>query len=1139
MSDTIPFTHAAAPPKKKRRMLRWVPLVLGGLLLVGLWLAPGLLAKSAYKDKLIADLTADVNGKVTVGEVSLNWLHPVEAFDVSVTDTGGRAVLAAKRVSTSKTLLEFLLNRSDLGTLKVEKPTAEVRFEGGSTNVQQVFARYMEGESTSARPVVAVELTDGTVRLTDAKGTTELTAVGGTATVPTGSEPITFKLTATAGGVVTAEGEVGGGGKATLDAADFDLGVLAPAVRHVAPDVTADGKLRSKLVATWTPKEKGLPAFTAEGDVHLTEVSVVAPQLGPNPAKLKTADVPVSASFDGKTLKVSRLSLSCDVGTASFIGEYDTTSSPEAILNQTGLKLDADIDLARLGTVAPGLLRLKPGTELTSGRVTANVVSGRGEKGVTWSGSVVTSKIEGVRDGKRLVWEQPLGVTFAGRVRPDGLPAFDNLVVQSDFIGAQARGEPESFDAIANINLTTLGTHLEELLDLNGLKLRGDVKELLVRVRPKEGGGFTLTAGGTVQNLSVSDNTGVLVSDPNLALAAKAEGVIKDGKVRVDAGSATVTAGTDTFALTLLEPVSDVKAFQTGKASVALTGDLNKWRGRVGKLVGWPSDWAIGGTATEATGVVSLGNVMTAEKVKLNLTNAHFRGVGLAIDESTLAVETAADGSVTFDPKTGAVVFTNTAVSSPTISGAVAKLDITPTSKGEYGMTGKANIVARLDRVQKTLQLQSARDLSDQFRGTATGVVEVDAPTFDRMNFVVDLAVDKFAFGSLTKPAWTEPWVRVKGGVGYQFSTDTLALTNAVMERDGLTVSGSGTVARVTTEANLNVSGTLGYDLAKLEPVLKEYLGKSAAASGKDTRAFKASGGVLAGKPVTVDMSGVNGNAGLSWTSLRAYGFDVGRGDLTATAEQGRVTTTPIRATFGGGVVTAEPTLRLTPGAYDLSFKPGRVVEKAKLTPAVCAEAIGYALPAIANAAQADGVVSFDLAENSFPLTDPASGSFKGTLTVHEGAVSPGPVITQLLDVLDIKSPTVQLAKNTAVPVEMRNGRVTHSNFTFLIGNTPVATSGSVGTDGTLEMTVTVPVGGTVAEKLLPKQPALQRAIAKQQISVKFKGTLAKPQLDADGMRGQLQAVVKGAAKEAVQEKGTELLDDALKKGLDKLFKKK
>lgn len=1143
-----PATLPLAPPvvpKRKRRWLRWVLLVLLVLLLVGVWLAPGVLAKSAYKDQFVAQLTADVNGTVTVGEVSLNWLHPVEAFDVKVTDASGKPVLTAARASTSKTLLEFLMNRSDLGTLRVAQPKADVTFADGTTNMQTVFAKYLTGPGTGTRPVVAVEWADGTVKLSDAAGSTELTAVSGSARLPAGTDPITFQLTATAGGPLAAEGEIGTGGKVSLDATGFDLASLAPAVRHVAPGVVANGKLGSKLSGTWTLKENGLPAFTADGTVSVTDATVAAPQLGDKPVKLASADMPVSVTCDGRVVKVSKLSLTCDVGTVSAAGEYDTAGPVQAVLNQPGLKLDADIDLAKLGTIAPGLLRLKPGTELTRGRVVAKVASSPGPNGATWNGSVVTSKIEGVQGGRAVAWEQPLSVAFAGRVRADGMPVFDDLVVSSDFIGARAQGEPDKFNAIANINLDVLSKHLEDLLDLNGLKLQGYAKELFVKVRPREGGGWALTLSGSVQNLVVRDNSGVLVSDPNLEVSGTAEGDARDGLVRVEAGHGSVTAGTDTVVLTLLEPIADVRAFSSGKASVALTGDLNRWRGRVGQLVGWPKEWEIGGTATQLTGVVTLGKVISAEKVKLAVTNAHYRGCGLAIDEPTLRIDTVEpDGRITFDPATGAVGFTRTVVGSETVSGAVAKLDVAPNAKNEYGMSGKANVVARLDRVQKTLQLQSARDLSDQFRGTATGSVEVVAPTFDQMTFVTDLTVEKFSFGPPQAPTWSEPLVKVRGGVGYTFSTETLTLTNAVAERDGFTLTANGTVGKLSTEAALNLTGTVAYDLAKVEPTLREHLGKTAAASGKDVKAFRATGNVLAGKPATVNLTGLSATAGLGWTSLRAYGFDVGKGELTATADRGRLTTTPVRATFGGGTVTAEPTVTLNPGLFDLSFKPGRVVERAKLTPQVCAEAVGYALPAIANSAQADGVVSFDLGSNLFPLTNPAAGSFKGTLTVHEGAVSPSPMVTQILDVLGVSTPAVQLQKESVVPVELKNGRVTHSNFTFMVGNTPVSTSGSVGTDGTLDMTVTVPVGTSLAEKLAAKAPpAVQQAIARQKVAVKVKGTLDKPQLDADGMRAQMQAVVANVAKDAVQDtvkdKGKELLDDALQKGLDKFFKKK
>jgi len=74
---------------------------------------------------------------------------------------------------------------------------------------------------------------------------------------------------------------------------------------------------------------------------------------------------------------------------------------------------------------------------------------------------------------------------------------------------------------------------------------------------------------------------------------------------------------------------------------------------------------------------------------------------------------------------------------------------------------------------------------------------------------------------------------------------------------------------------------------------------------------------------------------------------------------------------------------------------------------------------------------------------------------------------------------------------------VHHSNFIINIGGTPVTTAGSVGVDGTLDLTVTVNVGGAIAEKLLPNQPILQKALAKQIVH--------QPQPD---MNGHAKAIV-------------------------------
>ncbi|MEO2088336.1 MAG: hypothetical protein ABGY75_02415, partial [Gemmataceae bacterium] len=575
------------------------------------------------------------------------------------------------------------------------------------------------------------------------------------------------------------------------------------------------------------------------------------------------------------------------------------------------------------------------------------------------------------------------------------------------------------------------------------------------------------------------------------------------------------------------EPIADAKAVASGKARVNLTGDLGRWRSRVGPLVGVPNEWDLGGMARQASAVVTLGEVITAKQVKLSVANAVFRGAGLDINEPLLGLETSDQdgGAITYGRTSGVTAFTFTTVTCETVRGAVDRFEIRPAAGGEYGAGGRANVVARLDRLQRTLKLQSDPALADQFRGTATGTVALNAPTFDKLGLTGDLTVTGFAFGPPKAPTWTEPRVQAKFDGEYSVTADTLTLRSATLERNGLTATGKGSVGKLTTGVNLDLSGDLTYDLAKLEPQLKQYLGKTATAAGKDTKPYRIAGNLaeggktltatVGGKPAAHgDLTHLSGNAAVAWTALKAYGFDVSQSEIKATVGNGLVTMTPVQATFGGGKIRVEPTVRLNPGAYDLTFQKGKIIDNAKLTPAACADAVGYALPALANSAQADGTVSFDLGDHRIPLADPTRGVVKGTLTVHDATVSPGPVVTELIEVFGLAAPKLQVKKNSVVPVRMENGRVYHSDFVFNVGNTPVTTAGSVGTDGKLDMTVSVPIGSTLAEKLVPgNRPLIHKALAGQTITVAINGTLQKPTLNREAMKGQLAKVVQGAMK--------------------------
>src|SRR4051812_14165001 len=118
---------APVPVRKPRRWRRrFIVLLL--ILAIGVWFAPTVAALTGAPHRIVRDATGDLRGTIEVGHVSLSWFAPVELRDVVVKDSQGRVLLTAPKVTSSKTLFAFLTDRSDLGSLTIEQPVAEIHF---------------------------------------------------------------------------------------------------------------------------------------------------------------------------------------------------------------------------------------------------------------------------------------------------------------------------------------------------------------------------------------------------------------------------------------------------------------------------------------------------------------------------------------------------------------------------------------------------------------------------------------------------------------------------------------------------------------------------------------------------------------------------------------------------------------------------------------------------------------------------------------------------------------------------------------------------------------------------------------------------------------------------------------------------
>jgi hypothetical protein len=1269
----------ASDPISPRGRRRWPRRLLGFavLLAVGVWVAPAVIVRTALRDRVIAAAAADLRGTVTVGGMSAGWLSAVELRDVTVTDRQGRTLLTIPRVVTSKTLLGFLRDRSDLGEIEIHNPTADVVAEAGSTNLEDAISEWLKDDGrppVAIRPAIRLKVNDGTLTLRDgpAGRVVTFTGIAVTAAVPADrAEPVDLGLTATAvgatPGTVEVRGAVGATGVAEVKAAGFPLDSLAAVLRRLEPGIAVTGVLNADVKGRWAtggaaggiegsvavrnldvsgPLLKGARVIVPEADTRVTaeltgatarvqiagnrftvmdgpgskavefsrvtadvklpvngsgavvavvgltttgaspgsldadvtiadrstarlkatafplvtlapvlrrleptaavagaltadltaswagdgksarvegkaavrDLDVAGPWLNGDRLRLAAAEMPVKAELTGHAVKVERADLTCDVGKLSAAGVFDPSDPPERLLDRPGVKLEADVDVAKLAALLPNLLRVRSGTAVREGRLSATLVSRAGKEGTTWDGSVRTSALKAVRDGKGFEWPEPLSVEFSARAGAGQLPTFDKLLCRSDFIALTAQGSTESVRAAANIYLDRLAAKLGEFVDLGGLALGGEASAWVIGTRTPAGV-FKADVGADLKNFAFGRPGSRGIAEKQLAFKASAAGTWPDsGPVRLDSASVEVVAGADRFEARTTGPIRALRAPIEGGFGVQLVGDLARWADRARVFVGLPADYQFGGTVN-ATGTLMLeADTVTGSGLSVAITNARFRGAGLDINDPTLT----ASGQMNLNRPRRMAVFDPVVITSPTLTVRDGRFVFEFPEKAPMAITGTGRADGDLNRLASTLRLQAVPDGPDSMHGKGVGPARFRWQG-DITTFGGTLDVTDFAYGPKARPALRDPRFKLDLDGEYDYGADRLKLATGRVERPGLAVEAKGTWSKFDSTQDVDLAGTMTYDLAALTPELRNAVGGGFQAAGKGSRPF-ALRGSLNPPGGAGSLAGMAASGGISWERVQVYGFDMGPGEFTTRVANGVGTVSPVSATFGGGRVSLTPTLKLTPSPGEVSFAKGRVVERAKLTPAVCAGAVGYALPVVANAAQAEGEVSFTLDDNRLPLADFSAATLRGQVLVHKAAVSAGPVVSEVVQLLGESAPRVVLANEMTVPVRVEAGRVHHENLSLTVNGYTIKTNGSVGLDGTLAIIADVPIPGTFPG--LKNNPALKKALEGKVVRVPIGGTMARPAVD----RGGFNTAVAAVARDATKDVGRDLINRELER---------
>src|ERR1019366_1527567 len=122
---------------------RWgCRIALGAVGLVGLiWAAPIVAAWTPLVSWSATKASAFFDGSVTVGSASLGWFSPIVLSNVELRGTDGQVIAQIPRIQGDRSLLMLLLDDSDLGSFRLEKPKIDLIFTGDDSNLEKLLAK--------------------------------------------------------------------------------------------------------------------------------------------------------------------------------------------------------------------------------------------------------------------------------------------------------------------------------------------------------------------------------------------------------------------------------------------------------------------------------------------------------------------------------------------------------------------------------------------------------------------------------------------------------------------------------------------------------------------------------------------------------------------------------------------------------------------------------------------------------------------------------------------------------------------------------------------------------------------------------------------------------------------------------------
>lgn len=1127
---------------RRRPLLHIVVAVMTALLLAVVF-APTIVSLTPLGPHLVASAAqGQIDGSLEVKSLSIGWLSPVTMRGLIIKDQQGEMIGSAESLLVGKSLLALISNSQDLGTITINKPQLLLVARPDGSNLEDLFAPLLNAPaSDAATPSMAIEVHGGIVKLVDA-ATEESWDLPLDAHVesPRGAEQA-WKLSLqaklnNAGIVVDALHGVGDNATThvALDADRFPLEPLQPLLARVLGPVRLSGGLTGKIEADQAAGGKRQSLVLNGVDAQqLTFASAAI--LGDDVLSLSQVTANGSAQLNEGVWQLRDLEIRSEVAALTGSGDVRVSDfAAGAVIPQTDCEIQGVVDLARLMQLLPHTLHAREGVQLTSGQATVSLTSEAAAGGRRFAATLATQDVQATSQGRPISLEEPVQFTAAVLQMPHGWQ-IEKLDAHSSFLNATATGTLEEGNVTLRGDLNKLAAELDQFVDLGELRLAG---ELAGSMQWQEEASGTLAAAGELNFRAFElAMPGVMPwREENLVVSLQGKGISTTEYTVANGGKVTVRSGEDSLDLVLQPGV------QVGSNSVPidarLTGELATWLPRLQgflPLAGW-----------QVAGPVNISAKGTASAARIDISDARFNIKQLRLQGNGLHIyepEVAGTLQASYDVASGAASVPTALLQSASAAVQADQLLVQMGTESKisgdvavHGDVGRMMAWFTDPRVPSTSQFTGETEAEATFtfvggvtkanlKGRVTNLAYLTS-TPQPVADVGRVSAREISTAAGWETAWSEPLITFGGDAAYDLAKDAISLDRMQAIAGTSAVVASGTVSQLASRCQLDLNGELRYDLATWTPKIRPLLGPTFDLKGTGSKPFELHGPLWGHGP---DSEGallplaLTGKAGVAWEGAEWMALKVGPAEVAAEMKDSTIFVQPTKIPLSQGTLQMSPALALKGQNWLITHEQARVIDHIVITPEMCDTWIKYVFPPLAGATEAQGKFSVDIENATLPVNQPTQLNTKGTFTVHNVSVGPGPLARSLIGVVQqVKdfgegktgleslaglagsylpggTPTVPPATGKqwlelpeqAVPVEVAEGRVYHTGLTLKTKEFVLRSSGSVGiADQSLQLVCEVPLRNEWLKD--PKFAGLKG----QTLKIPVKGTITNPKPD-------------------------------------------